>query len=170
MVRVAISAEAFEAITRTLPLGSVGYENKANERGEGLIWLGRAVIDRLCSLRGLGELFSDVILRWRPRNWGRQDDQFSQSLEIARYGDILVFLGSCGFCNKGSSGLPAWIRSTIRGKVPLPETNLHTRFLCIRGLSASSRATSRERNRPRSTHSQPLEADYICELLVRIGS
>jgi hypothetical protein len=34
MVRIAISVEAFEAIARTLPLSSVGYENEANERGE----------------------------------------------------------------------------------------------------------------------------------------
>jgi hypothetical protein len=32
MIRIAISAEAFEAIARTLPLGSVGYENQSNER------------------------------------------------------------------------------------------------------------------------------------------
>jgi hypothetical protein len=31
MVRIVISVEAFEAIARTLPLGSVGYENKTNE-------------------------------------------------------------------------------------------------------------------------------------------
>jgi hypothetical protein len=30
MIRIAISAEA---IARTLPLGSVGYENKTDERG-----------------------------------------------------------------------------------------------------------------------------------------
>jgi hypothetical protein len=39
MIRIAISVEAFEAIVATLPLGSVGYENKTNERGERLIWL-----------------------------------------------------------------------------------------------------------------------------------
>jgi hypothetical protein len=55
MIRIAISAEAFEAIARTLPLGSVGYENEANERGEKLIWLERTVVDRLRSLRGVGE-------------------------------------------------------------------------------------------------------------------
>jgi hypothetical protein len=32
MIRIAISVEAFEAIAQTLPLGSVGYENKTNER------------------------------------------------------------------------------------------------------------------------------------------
>jgi len=39
MVRIAISVEAFEAIARTLPLGSVGYEAKANERGQRTVWL-----------------------------------------------------------------------------------------------------------------------------------
>ena len=34
MVRIAITQAAFEAIARTLPLGSVGYENEASERGE----------------------------------------------------------------------------------------------------------------------------------------
>jgi hypothetical protein len=63
MVRIAISVEAFEAIARTLPLGSVGYENQTNERGERLIWLDRAVVDRLRSLRGPGESYSEVILR-----------------------------------------------------------------------------------------------------------
>ena len=63
MVRIAISQAAFEAIAKTLPLGSVGYENKVNEKGERLIWLDRAVVDRLRSLRGAGESYSDVILR-----------------------------------------------------------------------------------------------------------
>ena len=39
MVRIAISQAAFEAIAATLPLGSVGFENATNERGERLIWL-----------------------------------------------------------------------------------------------------------------------------------
>jgi hypothetical protein len=33
MIRIAISVEAFEAIARTLPLGSVGYETETNGRG-----------------------------------------------------------------------------------------------------------------------------------------
>jgi hypothetical protein len=32
MIRIAITQAAFEAIARTLPLGSVGYENKTDER------------------------------------------------------------------------------------------------------------------------------------------
>ena len=68
MIRIAITAAAFEAIAATLPLGSVGYENATNERGERLIWLERSVIDRLRSLRGPGRSFSDVILRMAIRN------------------------------------------------------------------------------------------------------
>jgi len=63
MVRIAITQEAFDAIASTLPLGNVGYENQANEKGERLIWLPPAVVDRLRSLRGPGESYSDVILR-----------------------------------------------------------------------------------------------------------
>ena len=40
MVRIAISQAAFDAIAKTLALGSVGYENATNEKGERLIWLG----------------------------------------------------------------------------------------------------------------------------------
>jgi hypothetical protein len=39
VVRIAISQAAFDAIAKTLPLGSVGYENATNEKGERLIWL-----------------------------------------------------------------------------------------------------------------------------------
>jgi hypothetical protein len=63
MIRIAITQAAFDAIAATLPLGSVGYENKVNERGERLIWLDHAVVARLRSMRGSGESFSDVILR-----------------------------------------------------------------------------------------------------------
>jgi hypothetical protein len=34
MTQIAITQAAFDAICATLPLGSVGYENKVNERGE----------------------------------------------------------------------------------------------------------------------------------------
>jgi hypothetical protein len=62
MIRIAISAEAFEAIAQTLPLplGSVSYEN--NEKGERYVWLDRKVIEHLRALGGPGESFSDVIL------------------------------------------------------------------------------------------------------------
>jgi hypothetical protein len=40
MVRIAITQAAFDAIAKTLPLGSVGYE-----KGERLIWLKPGVVD-----------------------------------------------------------------------------------------------------------------------------
>jgi hypothetical protein len=63
LIRIAITQAAFEAIDATLPLGSVGYENATNERGERLIWLEPRMVDRLGALRGPGESYSDVILR-----------------------------------------------------------------------------------------------------------
>ena len=41
---------------------NVAFENKIDENGDRLIWLDPAVVDRLRSLRGPGESFSDVIL------------------------------------------------------------------------------------------------------------
>ena len=66
MVRIAITQAAFDAIAKTLALGSVGYENATNEKGERLIWLDRAIVDRLRAMRGPGESYSDVILRSTP--------------------------------------------------------------------------------------------------------
>jgi hypothetical protein len=63
MIRIAITPAAFEAIAKTLPLGSVGYENEINELGERLIWLDHAVVSRLRAMRGPGDSYSDAILR-----------------------------------------------------------------------------------------------------------
>ena len=63
MVPIAINEAAFEAIARTLPVGSFGFENKVNEKGERLIWLDPTVVNRLRAMRGPGESYSDVILR-----------------------------------------------------------------------------------------------------------
>ena len=63
MIKIATSEAAFEAISRTLPLGNVGYENETNERGERPIWLDHAVVARLRAMRGPGESYSEVILR-----------------------------------------------------------------------------------------------------------
>ena len=51
MVRIAITQAAFDAIAKTLPLGSVGFENAVNEKGERLIWLDPGVVDRLRAMR-----------------------------------------------------------------------------------------------------------------------
>jgi hypothetical protein len=63
VVRIAIPQAAFDAIAKTLPLGSIGYENAVNEKGERLIWLEPSMVDRLRAMRGPGESWSDVILR-----------------------------------------------------------------------------------------------------------
>ena len=63
MIRVAITPAAFQAIAATLPLGSVGYEGEPDAKGERLIWLEAAIVDKLAAMRGPGESFSDVILR-----------------------------------------------------------------------------------------------------------
>ena len=61
--RIAISAAAFEAIAATLPLGSVGYEAQTDARGERLVWIEAAAVDKLRALRRDGESYPDVILR-----------------------------------------------------------------------------------------------------------
>jgi hypothetical protein len=63
MIRIAISQAAFEAIARSLPFGSVSFENKIDEHGYRLIWLEPRVVDRLRALRGRGQSYTDVILR-----------------------------------------------------------------------------------------------------------
>ena len=63
MIRIATSQVAFDAITKTLALGSTGYENAVDANGQRLIWADRAVADRLKALRGVSESYSDVILR-----------------------------------------------------------------------------------------------------------
>ena len=56
MIKIAISQAAFDAIAATLPLGSVGYENEVNERGERLIWLDPAAVSRLRHARARRKL------------------------------------------------------------------------------------------------------------------
>ena len=61
MIRIAITQAAFDAIAATLPLGSVSYEAEANDRGQRLIWLPRAVVNKLAAMRGAGgELFGSA--------------------------------------------------------------------------------------------------------------
>ncbi len=62
MIRIAVTPAAFEAIAKTMPFGSVGYDVNVIG-GERHVWLAPAVVDRLRYLRGPGESYSDVILR-----------------------------------------------------------------------------------------------------------
>ena len=50
-------------LARTMPFSSVNFEAGVDDKGERYIWLPRAVVDRLRSLRAPGESYSDVILR-----------------------------------------------------------------------------------------------------------
>jgi hypothetical protein len=49
VIRIAITQEVFDAIVATMSLGSVGYENAGNEKGERLIWLERAAVAYLAT-------------------------------------------------------------------------------------------------------------------------
>ena len=63
MIKLAISPAAFEALTRTLPLGNVVYENGTNEKGRAHHLARANVVNRLKAMRGRGESYSDVIVR-----------------------------------------------------------------------------------------------------------
>jgi hypothetical protein len=60
MIKIAITEAAFEAIARALPLGSVGFENEVNERGEKLIWLGLLLARQLTKSTVLSAQISTV--------------------------------------------------------------------------------------------------------------
>jgi hypothetical protein len=63
MIRIPVSQAAFEAVGTMSPLGRVVYEPLLNAKGERLIWIEPAVLDKLEALRGPRESLSDVILR-----------------------------------------------------------------------------------------------------------
>jgi hypothetical protein len=63
MIRIAITAEAFEAIERTLALGSVACEPQPNENGERVIWIEQRWLDKLSSIQRSGESYSEAIIR-----------------------------------------------------------------------------------------------------------
>jgi hypothetical protein len=62
IIRITITADAFEAIATTLP-SSVGVEARRASNGDYFIWLDPRFVDRLRAMRGPGESYSDVILR-----------------------------------------------------------------------------------------------------------
>ena len=47
MIRVPITAEAYDAVAKTLPLGTVPYEAKVAANGERSIWVERSALDSL---------------------------------------------------------------------------------------------------------------------------
>jgi hypothetical protein len=62
MVNISISAEAFAAITATLPEG-LRAQARPDSKGGYLVTLPRGLLDRLKAMRGPGESYDDVILR-----------------------------------------------------------------------------------------------------------
>jgi hypothetical protein len=64
MVRIAISAEAFEAIAAMLASGNVLHERERTAQGGYLVWLDETVVNNLERLRGpRDEDLSAVIVR-----------------------------------------------------------------------------------------------------------
>jgi hypothetical protein len=63
MIRIASTADAFDAIAAVLPSGSVLYERERTARGGYLVWLDESVVNNLGRLRGHGEDLSAVIVR-----------------------------------------------------------------------------------------------------------
>ena len=82
MVRIAISAEAYDALASTIRLGSVVFEKELDANGQCHVRLNRAVVDRLRAMRGVGESYSDVIQDCGPLNrasiHGRLTPSFSR--------------------------------------------------------------------------------------------
>ena len=63
MIRIAITEAAYEAIARTLALGTVACEPQPNENGERVIWIEERWLDKLNSIRRSGESYSEAIIR-----------------------------------------------------------------------------------------------------------
>jgi len=63
MIRISITAQAFEAISSTMPLGAVAYEAETTADGGRFIWIDRQASCQLDAMRRGDESYSDVILR-----------------------------------------------------------------------------------------------------------
>jgi hypothetical protein len=64
MIRIAITAKAFDAIAAMLPSGNVLYERERTAQGGYLVWLDESVVNNLEKLRGpRDEDLSAVIVR-----------------------------------------------------------------------------------------------------------
>jgi putative transposase len=70
MIRIAVTAAAFDAIAATLLLGSVGFEHEPNNNGERFIWLEHSIVDKLKHVRGQARAFPTSSGGWCQRNSG----------------------------------------------------------------------------------------------------
>jgi hypothetical protein len=71
MIKITISAQAFEALAATLPFGSVAVEPERAQDGSVGIWLDHGTVAKLKALRGPGESYSDAILALAEAHAGR---------------------------------------------------------------------------------------------------
>ena len=79
MIRISISAAAFDAIASTLPLGTTAFEPELGPNGERFVWLEPRFVDRLAAMRGPGGLAAGGrVMVIRPR--GRELHRFSGPL------------------------------------------------------------------------------------------
>ena len=63
MIGITITAGAYAAIKATLPADTRTWPTRPGDRGDVVIWLDQATVDRLGPMRGPAESYSDVILR-----------------------------------------------------------------------------------------------------------
>jgi hypothetical protein len=72
MIRIAITADAFDAVAAMLPSGNVLYERERTAQGGYFVWLDESVVNNLKRLRGpRDEDLSAVIVRL----FGEQSDE-----------------------------------------------------------------------------------------------
>ena len=71
MIKIAISAEAFQVIAESLPFGSFAVEPARAPDGRVEIWLAPNVLAKLKMLRRPSENYSDVIMALAGRRAGR---------------------------------------------------------------------------------------------------
>jgi len=71
VIKIVISAEAFQALAATLPLGSVAVGPERAPNGDVGIWLPHDVLAKLKALRSPGDSYSDAILALAEAHAGR---------------------------------------------------------------------------------------------------
>jgi hypothetical protein len=80
MIRIAITAAAFDAIAETLPFGSTPYEAKPTADGGYFIWLEKGALARLDALRQPGRATARSSYAWpRSRRTAPEDGGASEA-------------------------------------------------------------------------------------------
>jgi hypothetical protein len=74
VIRITISVAAYEAIASTLKPGSVAVEPEVDERGERVIWLEPAMVDRLGGCGGRARATATPFCGWSRRSRAAMND------------------------------------------------------------------------------------------------